>query len=175
VAINKGAYLPTTQIWDIGEKSSKDVLVKMYQDLSDMATMINNKETALFPRGEFLNGKRYFPDPALTSSSDKSPKMRQGYITSLLWKDSTGVTTLPNAAIRKMAHGVTCTASTVITNIWAGSTDPVAKKYIKLPFVADAGDDIAIWADGTDVYIDTRATDRTNFTVTMVFMEYIKF
>jgi hypothetical protein len=178
----KGAYLPTTQIWDAAEVSnanindaSKDVLVSMYQRLSNMAMMINDKETALYPLGEFVNGKKYFPNPTLTSSSSQTPKMRQGFIATFLWKDSTGVSTLPNAAVAHMAHNITCTSSMLVTNIWAGSSDTVAPKYIKLPFVADAGDDIAIWADGTNIYIDVRTTDRRNFNVTMIFMEYIKF
>lgn len=179
MAINeKGAYLGTTQVWDVSEiyqkqdigPGLKELLVRMYQNLNNMATMINNKETALYPTEEFVCGKKYFPDPALDSSSSKTPKLRQVYRKIINWNKP-----LPNATSDSVAHGITFDDNTILTKLYGAATDPTAHVYIPLPYVAPKDDDIALWATATDIWLETFTTDRSNFTIGYIVIEYLKF
>lgn len=173
----KGAYLPSTQVWDVSEiyqqqdigTGLKELLVRMYQNLNNMATMVNNKETALYPLDEFVCGKKYFSNPTLTSASGQTPKLRQ------VFRKVVNFGTLPNAATKTVAHEINIDANTILTGCTGVSTDPVGLVLIPLPYIAPLNDNIALWIDNTNVNIKTFATDRTNFTITLIVIEYLKF
>ena len=80
----KGIFLGTTQIWDVNDvknadasDSLKELLIRMYQNLGNMATAINAKESAVYDTQEFVTGKVYFSNPNLSSKTVQSPRQRQ--------------------------------------------------------------------------------------------------
>jgi hypothetical protein len=174
----KGMFIPTSQVWDVSDvyktegidKGLQELLVRMYQNLSSMAMVINKKDTGLYPTEEYVCGRMYYPKPGLTSASSQTPKLRQVLRKVINWD-----ATLPNATSATKAHGINFDANTVPTDLYAISYDPVAFKTIRLPWVADLGDNISLWLDGTNVNIKTFATDRRNFTITNIVIEYLKF
>ena len=179
----RGAFLPTTQVWSTDEISQiqgiseglKEHLVKMYQRFNDMATMINKKETGLYPREEFVCGKQYYPKLGLDSSSSSTPRMRQVVRKVIAWTDNLGAyKTLPNNTTDTVAHGITFNSATIPVLVEATCYDTSAYKTITLPWVADDGNHISIWLDANNVNIKT-TSDRRNFTVTNVTIEFLKY
>jgi len=180
----KGAYLPSTQVWDTSEVESaegvndptKELVIRMYQKLADMATMINYKETGLYPTQEFVCSKKYFANETLTSTSGRTPKLREVIRKTLPWLDEvTGTSALPNAALGNMKHVLTFDANTVLVGLTAACTDPTHRVYMTLPYVSCAKGTIAIWANATDVFIECCGFDGTDFTINNIVIEYIKF
>ena len=179
----RGAFLPTTQTWPTEEiadiqgisQGMKEHLAKMYQRFNDMATMINKKDTGLYPREEFVCGKQFYPKIGLDSSSSSTPRMRQVIRKVIAWTDNLGAyKALPNNTSMTVAHGITFNADTIPVDVRATCYDPVAYKSITLPWVADDGNNISIWLDATNVNIKT-TSNRTNYTVTNVIIEFLKY
>lgn len=180
----RSSLIPTTQVWDTSQvqnaegvdKPTKELLIRMYQNLANMANAINYKDTGLYGTDELLTGKLYFPKPGLTSESTKTPNMRSVIRKVFNWINTNGgLNTLPNAATDFIVHGIAFDVNTILINIYGAATDPAAIKLIPLPFVADAGSNIALWADATNIYINTGATDRRNYTIAYIVIEYLKF
>lgn len=178
------ALIPTTQVWDSSEvtnqenldDATKEILVRMYQKLGDMAQMVNYKETGMYSTEEFICGKSYFPNPALSSSTSRTPKLRQVIRKVINWVDITGASkTLPNASSDSVPHGITFDANTILTRLYGAATDHINGVYIPLPYVAPKDDNIALWATNTDIWIETFATDRRDFTIAYVVIEFLKF
>jgi hypothetical protein len=175
---DKGLFIPTTQVWDTSEiyeakgvsEDLRELLVRMYQNLNNMAMAVNKKDTGIYPTDEFVCGQVYFSNPAYDSSTSTTPVLRQVY------RKVINFGTLPTAAeVTKTAlHGIAADTIHSITRLYGGSTDPVNKFYIALPCVANAGNNIALWADNTRVVINAFGTDRSTYTLTYVVMEYIK-
>ncbi len=79
---------------------------------------------------------------------------------------------LPNTATKSVAHGITITANTVFTHIYATATDP-STSFIPIPFVDTAGNYIELNVDGTNVNIIT-LSDYTAYTECYVVLEWIE-
>ena len=181
----RGLYIPATQVWDVNDiyntkdlgEGLKELLVRMYQNLNSMALAVNKKETGLYPREEFICGQQYYPEIGLNSSSEQAPKLRQVTRKVIAWVNpSTGLyKPLPNASTDTVAHGLVFDANSIPTNIYGAAYDPSVMKSIPLPWIADTGDNIAVWLDGTNVNIKTFGTSRTNFTIANIVIEYLKF
>jgi hypothetical protein len=180
----KGVFLPTTQVWDVNQiyetkdisPGMRELLVRMYQNLNLMATVINQKDTGIYPTDEFVCGQQYFPKPGLTSASSHTPKLRQVLRKTIPWVDGAGAyKSLPNAVLDSVPHGLTFDANTIVTRIYGASTNPTARRYIPIPFIDCKSGYIGIWATGTDIVIDCCGFDGTDFTITNIVIEYIKF
>ncbi len=173
-----GAFIQTTQVWDVSQLQEVDVkspqfkelLVRMYQQINNIANVLNVKDTGMYQLSEFVNGQLYFSNPALDSSTDQYPIDRP------VLRKVINFGTLPNAAVKSVPHGITCTAMTSFTRIYATASDPVGFNYIPIPYASNAGatDMVELYVDATNVNIDTGTIDRTNFTITYVVLEYIQ-
>jgi hypothetical protein len=174
----KGIYIPTNQVWDINDIKNSDVsdgikelLIRMYQNLSNMATAINAKESAVYDTSEFVTGKVYFPNPNLTSETVQAPRQRQAIRTTVNFG------TLPNAGpwLKRVAHNIPFNLGYTLTLIEANATDSANLLYYPLPFVAvPPANNISLWIDDTYVNIHTNGTDRSTFTAIVV-IEYLKY
>ena len=172
----KGIYIPTTQNWDVTEikdadasASMKELLSRMYYRLSEMATAVNAKESAVYDTQEFVTGKVYFPNQNLTSDSVQTPKQRQGIRTAINF----GLLTVNG--LNQVAHNIPFNPGYTLTIFSAGATDTTNLMYYPLPFVAVAPDNnISVWADDTYVNIHTNGTDRSTLTA-LVVIEYLKY
>ena len=180
----KGIYLPTTVVVDIADvkdteasDSLKELLIRLYQRLGEMATAINSKESAVYDTNEFVTGGVYFPNTMLTSETTQSPRQRQ-VIRKVVFFPG-GLTIF---GLNTQPHGIQFDANTIMTHIYGSATDPVNLRYTPLPYIASLlsgipslTTNISLWADATNVYIDTGGSDKRLFTICNVVIEYLKF
>ena len=98
-----GSFIPLTQQWDLSEiytidvntPAFKELLVRMYQNLNQMAIAINTKDTGMYPVSEFVNSQLWFPNPALDSSTPQTATQRQ------VFRKVINFGSLPNAGTEK--------------------------------------------------------------------------
>jgi hypothetical protein len=173
---NAGSFVVTTNVWDVarvyeievGSPEFKELLVRLYQNVNNIATLLNIKDTGVYNTFEIINGQRYFPDPALNSGTAGVAVARQVYRTTVNFG------ALPNAGTKSVAHKITTTPKTTFTRIYATASDTTGREYIPIPYAsATATDIIELSVDGTNVNITT-GSDRTSFTVCYVVLEYLQ-
>lgn len=167
---NNGLFVPTSYVWDISQLQSMDVtdpqfkelLVRLYQNIANIATALNLKDSAYYYLGEFVNGQLYFPNPTLTSQTSSTARYRQ--VTRLV----VNFGALPNTGVKSVAHGLTPTSSWTFTRIYATASDTTGLTYIPIPsFQANLS------VDATNVNITTTA-NLTNYNQCYVVLEYLK-
>ncbi len=172
-----GVFLPTTNVWDVGQLEDLDVsspefkllLVRLYQNINDIALSVNIRDAAYYNTQEFVSGQLFFPNPAANDNDSNANDFRQG----MRMVVDFGV--LPNTGSKSVAHNITVSATTSFTRIYGSATDPVGFNYIPLPYASPtAADNIELSVDATDVTITT-GLDRTNFTTCIVVLEYLQF
>ncbi len=176
--LNSGAFIPTSNIWDVSEIYStevtspqfKELLVRLYQNLNNMANSINVRDAGYYVTQEFVNGQTFFQNPTLNSSSTTSPVFRQVY------RKVINFGALPNAAGSKtVAHGIPINAAYSFTRIYACASDQTGLNFIPIPYASsNAADIIEIKVDATNVTI-TVASNKSAFTKVYVVLEYLKF
>lgn len=173
---NSGLFIPTTNVWDVSEiysidvtsEAFKELLVRLYQNINNIALAVNLKDSGYYVTQEFVNGQAYFPNPDLNSTTAIAATLRQVY------RKVVNFGVLPDTTTKSVPHGITCTTATSFTRIYACATDPMGFNYIPIPYASNsAGDSIELNVDGTNVNITT-GSDRTNFTITYVVLEYIQ-
>ncbi len=170
-----GAFVPTTNIWDVGQlyqvdvtsPEFKELLVRLYQNINAIATIVNLKDTGYYTTQEFVNGQLYFPNPDLNSSTPTAATYRQ------VFRTTVNFGALPNAGTKSVPHNIQFTAGFSCTRIYATASDPVGLTYIPIPFADPAVSSISLSVDATNVNIST-GDDKTNYTICYVVVEYIK-
>lgn len=171
---NYGAFVDTTNVWDVSEiyESTKDpqlqeLLVRMYQNLNKLSLTTNVKDSAYYVQQEFVNGQSFFAPLNTSSATAQAPAMRQ------VFRLVVNFGALPNTATKTVAHGLTPTASWTFTRIYATATNP-STEYIPIPYASTiAGDNVELWIDPVNVNIRT-AADYSAYTTTYVIVEYLK-
>ena len=173
-----GAFIETNFIWDAQELDQtevtspefKELLIRLYQNLGKMATVINVKDTGFYQITEVVNGQLYFSNPANNSSTVANPALRQ-----VLRKVINYTTALPAAAGSvPIPHLINCTAATTFTRIYATANDPAGKNYIPLPYASPVLiDNIELSVDANNVNIKV-GKNRSNFTITYIVLEYLQ-
>lgn len=173
-----GAYVPTTSVWDVQQiyttdistPEFKELLVRLYQNINNIAIVLNLKDTGMYPITEFVNGQLWFPNPNNSSATTAAanPIQRQ------VLRKVINFSTLPNTALKSVAHNIVCTAATSFTRIYATATDPVGLNYIPIPYASPVlANNIEINVDATNVNITT-GSNRSAFTICYVILEYIQ-
>lgn len=170
-----GSFIPTTQVWDVSELYStevtspkfKELLIRLYQQVGNIAMAINGKDTGIYDTSEFVCGQTFFPNP--NPIAGQPNKERQVY------RKVISFGTLPNTATKTVAHDIALSPGLFFTRIYGTAADPLTNKYIPLPFTSPGalGGAIELWVDGANVKIIT-GSDRTAFTITYVVLEYLK-
>lgn len=173
---NTGAFIPTNWIWDVQQlyqvevnsPEFRELLVRLYQNINQMALVLNIKDSAYYNTSQFINGQLFFPNPALNSSTAQTPEFRQVY------RLVVNFGALPNTATKTVAHKITCTQKTSFTRIYGCATDPVGLTYIPLPYAsATAANNIELFVDSTNVNVITSA-DYSAYTITYIILEYLQ-
>lgn len=131
------------------------------------ASELNVREIGQFEKQELMSGQTWFS----VNSGPKKPRY--------VFRKVIDFGALPATTTKSVAHGISLTSEGFFTKIIAVSKNPSAiageQKYIQIGFASPIDDDnIAIWCDDTDVYIQT-GSDRTAWTQTYAVLEYIKF
>jgi len=173
-----GAFLQTTQIWDVSEIEKVDVtsddfkklIVNLHQQINNIVNVLNIKDTGKYVLSEFVNGQTFFSNPALSSATDQVAEDRQ------VLRKVINFGALPNAGAKSVAHGITCTPMTTFTRIYGCASDTTAKNYIPIPYTSNAAatDQVQIDIDGTNVIINTGTINRSNFNIVYVVLEYLQ-
>lgn len=169
-ASDYGLFIPSTQIWDVSEindKNSKELMVRLHQNINSAALAINNKDSGLYDTSEFVNGQTFFPNPVLPA--DTEPTKRQVY------RKVVNFGALGNGLV-SVAHGLTIAAGSAysFTRIYGVATNPTTLSFIPIPYVSSvAANIIELSVDATNVNITT-AADKSAYTICYVILEYLK-
>jgi hypothetical protein len=172
-----GSFVPTTNVWDVANISDidvtspefKELLIRLYQNLNLMSTVLNTKDTGYYNLSQYSCGQLFFPNPAANSTNTNAKNFRQ------VLRKVINFGTLPNAAVATVAHGITTTAFTQFTRIYACATDPADMEYLPIPYASStAANNIELSVDNTNVTITT-GSDRTAFTKCVVVLEYLQY
>lgn len=176
-----GAFIPTTNVWDVSQLYSidvtkpefKELLVRLYQNINNIANSVNIRDAGYYDLQEFVNGQLWFPNPALNSSSLTNPTYRQVLRTVINFG------ALPDAGPKSVDHNIVCSSKTTFTRIYATASDTTDLTYIPIPYAsttnlgAGVQDNIEIDVSSTQVTITT-LSNRSNYNVCYVILEYIQ-
>ena len=171
-----GVFVNPTQVWDVAQLKDLDVkspefkelLVRMYQNINNIAMATNLKDTGTYYTQETVNGQTFFPNPANSSATAQTAAPRQ------VIRKVINFQALPNAGLKSVAHGITCNTGVTFTRIYGTSTKPTAAfSYIPIPYATGvAANIIELYVDATNVNIVT-AANYSAWTVTYVVLEYL--
>ena len=178
--LNPGAFIASTNVWNASEIQNNDSLppeikslfVSLYQNLNNMAILINLKDTGYYTLQEFLPSQSFFPNPALDSTTAQSPTIRQTFRTVINFG------ALPNAGSKSVAHHIqistTLPTNYSFTRIYGASSNPDQTSFIPLPYASPTSNkNISIEITNTNVVITT-GIDYSAYTTTYIICEYIK-
>ena len=174
---NTGLYVATTNIWDVSQLYStevtdpafKELLVRLYQNVNNIAIALNLKDSAYYDQTEFVNGQMFFPNPANSSGTTAAPSYRNVY------RMVINFGALPNTAAKSVAHNIPITAAYTFTRIYATASDTTGLTYIPIPYASPTlVNNIQLDVTSTNVTITT-GSNRTNYNVCYVVLEYLKF
>lgn len=174
--LGPGAFVTTTNRWDVSKifefspesDEFKQLIVELYQNINDIALVLNIKDSGYYVESEFVNGQIFFPNPSLSSTTAANPVHRQ------VFRKLINFGSLLNTAAKTAAHGLTIDSNFTFTRIYGCASDTAGSAYIPIPYASPtAANNIEISIDGTNVTITT-GSDRTAFTTTYVILEYIK-
>ncbi len=167
--INTGSYVPTTNVWDVSrlyevEVNSpefKELLVRLYQNVNNIAIALNTKSTGYYINEEFVSGKLFF-NPA----SNDPLLLRPGFIKTI----NTGAL---GAGITTTNHDIAVTNTFKWMFISGAATDTGTLVGYPLPFAGAAGNNIEVSVTATQVLINNNSG--VTFTDSQVTLEYCKF
>ena len=171
-----GSFVPTTNVWDVqrlydvnvNSPEFKELLVRLYQNVNNIALILNIKDTGMYNTSEFVNGQLYFSNPSNNSSTAANPILRQVYRTVVNFG------ALPNTGTKSVPHGIITNNAMTFTRIYGAASDTTGLNYIPLPYASPtAANNIELNADSTNVNITT-GSNRSNFNVTYIILEYLK-
>lgn len=169
-----GLFVPTTNIWDVAELYETDVnsdqfkelLVRLYQNVNNIALSLNIKDSAYYTLNEFVNGQLFFPSSL--SSNATEPQYRQAYRLVINFG------ALPNAGTKSVAHGLAIGSTWTFTRIYGTATNPNTE-FIPLPYASPTlNQNISLNVDTTNVNVTT-AINYSAYTTTYIILEYLKY
>jgi len=172
-----GAFGPTTNVWDVTELQQVDVkspefkelLVRLYQNINLLALVVQIADKGIYDTAEFVNGQIWFPNPAYNSTTLTSAQYRQ------VLRTVVNFGPLPAAigVAKSVPHGITCTATTTFTRIYACASNTTAFTYIPIPYAGVNSTPIEIYVDNTNVNI-VAGEDRSAYNICYVVLEYLQ-
>lgn len=160
---NTGSFIPTTFIWDVSTIASMDVtspefkelLIRLYQNVNNVAQSLNTKDTGYYTNDEFNTGIQLF-NPATTDPLQNRPVYRIIIDTGAL-----------AAGIKNVAHNLTTGTTWQFVSIRGAATDTVGGNYYPLPHPL-----ISVRVDNVNVIINN--TSGVVFDKSLVILEYAK-
>lgn len=173
-----GSFIPTTQVWDVSELYStevtspkfKELLIRLYQQVGNIAMAINGKDAGIYDTSEFVCGQTFFPNP--NPIAGQPNKERQVY------RKVINFGTLPAAgATVTVAHGIDVHAGFTLTRLYGAATDPIALEFIPLPYVSGAAPTTSVGLYMTATNIIARSSPPKAwdmFTKSYIIIEYLK-
>lgn len=175
-----GAFVSTTNVWDVSQlyavevtdPAFKELLVRLYQNVNNIALLLNLKDTGYYDTSEFVNSQSWFPNPAIAAMSPTLP-----YITSdfrQVYRKVINFGQLPNTGATAVPHMIPINNAYTFTRIYGTASDTTGLNYIPIPYASPVlVNNIELKVDATNVTIIT-GSNRSNFNITYVILEYIK-
>ncbi len=169
---NAGLFVQQTPLFDVGQIYSTDVnsddfkelIVRLYQQMNNVSTALNLKESGYCITTEFVTGKLFFA--AATVSEQEPPNMRPVYRLVV----NTGAL---GAGANTIPHNLSIGTTWSFISIYGAATDTTNNNYYPLPWVKSTGaTNIEVELNATNVVI-TNASGLT-FPVSYIILEYIK-
>jgi hypothetical protein len=169
---NTGSFVPTTNVWDVNEiyaleelsDDFKDLLVRLYQNLNLMATVLNTKDSAYYLTQQFMSGQLYY-NPATNDPLQLRPGFRTTIDTGALAAGTTTVAHNINGAT-----GITANYTWFFVN--GAATNSTTPLGVPLPYVGTTGtDNISISVGKFDINIVNNSGltfDRSSVTLEFV-------
>lgn len=165
---NTGSYVPTTNVWDVarlyevevGSPEFKELLVRLYQNVNNIALVLNTKVTGYYLNEEFVSGKLFF-NPASTDPL----QLRPGFIKTI----NTGAL---GAGVTSVNHGIAVNANLKWMFISGAATNTSTLVGVPLPYVSVANTHIQVSTTATQVVINNNSG--VTFTDSQVTLEYVK-
>lgn len=166
---NVGLYVATTDVWEISRLQDIDVnseefkllLVRLYQNVNNIAIALNLKDSGIYPLTQFVNGQQYFS----TNSANPNDVRSVFRIVVNIGVLAAGVTTV--------AHGLTIQTQWTFTRIYGTATDTILGNYYPLPFTSAGGAaNIELRVDNTNVIITNNSG--VDFQRCYVVLEWVK-
>lgn len=172
-----GAFIQTTQVWDVAQleavdvnsKEFKELLVRLYQQINNIANVLNIKDTGMYQLSEFVNGQVWYSNPTLSSATAQIPEDRQ------VMRKVINFGAL-EVATKSVAHGITCTVMTTFTRIYGVANKTTAPfSYLPLPYagLTAVANNIELLVDATNVTINN-GIDRSMYNQCYVVLEYLQ-
>jgi hypothetical protein len=153
---------------EVTSKEFKELIIKLYQDIGNISGILNAKDSGKYVLQEFVNGQIFFPNPLLNSTTPTAPTDRQ------VFRKVINFGSLPNAAAKSVAHGLSVTPGYSATRIYGAATNNTQTSFIPLPFASPTlNENIKLEMTNTNVVVTT-GIDRTAYTTCYLIVEYIK-
>jgi hypothetical protein len=180
IVSNTGSFVPTTDIWDtqqlydveLDSEEFRELLVRLYQNLNNMAIVINTKDSAYYSTQEFLNSQLFFANPSMDSNTANGIQLRQAFRTTIDFG------ALPNAGTKSVAHNIDISiiiplTTFSFTRIYGAASKPDQTSFIPLPYSsATLINNIELSVTDTDIVITT-SIDYSAYNGIIV-VEYLK-
>ena len=165
---NTGSYVPTTNVWevarlyevDVNSPDFKELLVRLYQNVNNIAISLNTKATGYYINEEFVSGKLFY-NPA----SNDPLELRPGYLMAV----NTGAL---GAGVTSIDHNIAVTNTFHWMFIYGAATNTGALVGYPLPFAGATGNNIEVSVTATQVVINN--SSGVTFTDSQVTLEYCK-
>lgn len=166
--LDASTLIPTSNVIDISRIESLDprssefrsFMVSLTDNVNKILLTINDKAVGAYGTNETVSGKSYL------YGDNQNPKSG---LTKLV-----DCGALLNAGTKRIAHGLDSSWGYSFKAIYGATSDPVAKIYLPLPYASQTATEvIKVWLDDTYVNITT-GSDRTAFTDTTIFLEYLE-
>jgi hypothetical protein len=167
--INTGSYVPTTNVWDVARlyevevnsQEFKELLVRLYQNVNNIALALNTKSTGYYINEEFVSGKLFF-NPA----SNDPLQLRPGFIMTV----NTGAL---GAGVTAVNHNIAVTNTFKWMFISGAATNTNTLVGYPITFAGAAGNNIEVTVSATQVLINNNSG--VTFTDSQVTLEYCKY
>ncbi len=167
--INTGLFIPTTSVWDVsrlydvevGSEEFKELLVRLYQNVNNIAIVLNAKCSGYYINEEFVNGKLYF-----NPNDNNVMELRPGFQKTI----NTGAL---GAGVTAVNHGITVTNTFKWMFISGAATNTGTLVGYPITFAGAAGNNIEVRTTATQVIINNGSG--VTFTDSQVTLEYVKF
>jgi len=166
---NTGLFIVSTAVFDVARlyevdvnsEEFKELLVRLYQNVNNIALALNLKESALYLLEEFNTSAQYF-DPATNNQLLLRPQFRSTFNIGAV---GAGATTV--------AHGLTIGSTWIFTDIYGALTDNIGNNYYPLPWASAGGaTNIELKVNATNIVITNNSG--IAFTSCIVTLEYLK-
>lgn len=179
--LNLGSFVPTTNVWDVNQIYStevtspefKELLVRLYQNINNIAINLNLKDTGYYDLQEFVNGQKYFFNPLLNSTTSQADQYRQ------VFRMVVNCGTITASNTYTIAHNIAVDNNYSFTRIYGCASNaqlsaPTFASFIPLPYPsATSANIVELSVDETNITIITGSGVGT-YTKTYVVLEYIK-